>query len=88
MLGFLMAASGVGALAGGCTPDRIEVILDEAEAVRTALLKAQPGDTVVIFYEKYDKVMDAFNRAAAEIAQSQPGFVPTGTAEAIGRSRA
>lgn len=77
-----------GAVAGGCAPERIEVILDEAEAVRTALLKAQPGDTVIIFYEKYDKVMDAFNRAAAEIAQSQPGFVPTGTAEAIGRGHA
>lgn len=38
----------LGALAGGLAPERMEVILDEREAIGAALRRAQAGDLVVI----------------------------------------
>jgi cyanophycin synthetase len=37
--------------------DRVEVILDEAEAMMQAIQKAQAGDLIVVFYEEYAAIM-------------------------------
>lgn len=44
--------------------DRIVTILGEAEAVARALADARPGDLVVVFYEKYDKVLASIQEFA------------------------
>ncbi|MGE5390346.1 MAG: cyanophycin synthetase [Deltaproteobacteria bacterium] len=43
-----------GALAGGARPEDIKIVLDEADALRLALSYAEPGDLIVMFYEKFD----------------------------------
>lgn len=47
-----------GALEAGLPAERIQVVLEERQAVRMALTAARPGDTVAVFYEKYDLVME------------------------------
>jgi len=44
-----------GALAGGASIEDLQIILDEAEALRLALANAEPGDILVMFYEKFDQ---------------------------------
>jgi cyanophycin synthetase len=46
------------------------VILDEAEAVRTALNEIQPGEVVVVFYEKLDRVLSVLKEFRALPAQT------------------
>lgn len=50
-----------GVLETGFAPAKTVTVLSEAEAVTTVLNEAEPGDLIVIFYEKYDVVMDAIN---------------------------
>lgn len=47
-----------GVLAAGLPEEQVETILNEPQAVKTALEKARPGDVVVIFYEKLGPVID------------------------------
>lgn len=47
-----------GALAGGCREENIELVLEEGEAIKRALARAQRGDLLVIFYEKLDPVLE------------------------------
>lgn len=46
-----------GVLEAGFKPDYIRVIPSEAEALKTALQQAQPGDLIVVFFESYELVM-------------------------------
>ena len=48
-----------GVLEAGLSADRIKIVLPEFDAVKTALEEAHPGDMVVVFYEKYNKVLAA-----------------------------
>lgn len=48
-----------GAKREGFRADKIDIVLDEGEAVRHALFLATRGDVVAIFYEKYDVVTTA-----------------------------
>ena len=45
-----------------------EIILDEDKAVRVAMERAQPGEIVVVFYEKLDKVLAAVDQVARDLA--------------------
>ncbi len=58
-----------GALEVGMKEDEMEIILSEAEAVGTALRRAGPGDLVVVFHEKLDRV----KKAVAEFKRSHTG---------------
>ncbi|MGB9804172.1 cyanophycin synthetase, partial [Desulfofundulus sp.] len=62
-----------GAVDAGMHPERIRVILPEGEAVLRALLTAEPGDTVAIFYEKLDTVVKAVElfRARRQLGYSE-----------------
>lgn len=50
-----------GVLEAGFPAERVETVLAEDEAVQAALAAARPQDLVVVFYEKYDKVMAVFD---------------------------
>ncbi|MFY9371531.1 MAG: cyanophycin synthetase [bacterium] len=63
-----------GALAGGCREEKIEIVLDEGEAIRRALARAQRGDLLVIFYEQLEPVLEILGL---------PGFPPPSPARAV-----
>ncbi len=60
-----------GALEAGFAPERIATILPEKEAVRQALENARPGDLVIVFYEKYDTVMQVVHDFAEQLSSEQ-----------------
>ncbi len=51
-----------GVLDSGIEPNQVEIILDEVSAAEAALEAALPGDLVLIFYEKYEPVVDLVTR--------------------------
>jgi len=58
-----------GVLEAGLHPEKTCTVLEEAAAVLTALAAAEPGDLIVIFYEKFEKVVaviDKFQRKPQE----------------------
>lgn len=51
------------------TPNReVRVVLDEQEAVREAILTAEPGSLILVLYEQYARVRQAAEEALAERA--------------------
>lgn len=50
-----------GAQMGGLKEDKIQTILNEADALKSALLLASPEDLVVVFYEKLASVLKVIN---------------------------
>ncbi|MDT8903702.1 cyanophycin synthetase [Anaeroselena agilis] len=72
-----------GALEAGISAERVATIYAEDEAVLAALSAALPGDLIVVFYEKYDKVtavIESFRekrveRPAAYSVGYAPGLV-------------
>jgi cyanophycin synthetase len=48
------------------------VMLDEIEAMRTAIEEMEPGDVVVVFYEKLDPALSLLEQFGASPAQSVP----------------
>lgn len=67
-----------GVLEAGLPPERLTTVLAEDAAVKAALAAAQPGDLVVVFYEKYEKVMaviETFHeRFSRQPAEQAPGY--------------
>ncbi|MGE5575956.1 MAG: cyanophycin synthetase [Syntrophothermus sp.] len=59
-----------GACAAGMAPERVQIVTREEEAVRVAMSAARPGDLVVIFYEKYDRVARVVAEFQASVRQS------------------
>lgn len=47
---------------GGMGPDAISVILSETKALEAAMLDAQPGDLIMIFYEEFKPIIDLINK--------------------------
>ncbi|MEG6585211.1 cyanophycin synthetase [Dendrosporobacter sp. 1207_IL3150] len=60
-----------GAVEAGFAEERISVIMPEAEAVGRALEDAEPGDLVIIFYERYDAVMNIIQNFAEQLTVEQ-----------------
>jgi D-alanine-D-alanine ligase-like ATP-grasp enzyme len=48
------------------------VVLDESAAMRAAIEEIEPGDVVVVFYEKLDPALSLLKRFGARLAQSVP----------------
>lgn len=65
-----------GVLEAGFSPDRVAVVLREDEAVKKALAKVRPGDLIVVFYEKYDTVMNVIHQFQEEMKEgrSEAGY--------------
>lgn len=61
-----------GVLSAKRTPGNIDIIYSEAEAVRKALMIAQQGDLIVVFYEKYRVVNDVIDDFERQIAEKRP----------------
>lgn len=51
----------IGVLKGGLGKDDVKVILKEVDALKAAMYDAQPGDLIIVFYEKYSPIVDAIN---------------------------
>lgn len=51
-----------GALEGGISPEYVEIVLDEGEALWKAMSEAQTGDLIVLFYEKLGPVLEIIQR--------------------------
>lgn len=56
-----------GVIKSGLKEDKITIIKNEGSAVKEALLKANPEEMVVVFYEKLEVVMKAIKAAARVI---------------------
>lgn len=56
-----------GVIDAGFSSDKVITILEEPQAVKQALINARPGDLIVIFYEKYDTVMNAITEYCEEL---------------------
>lgn len=50
-----------GAIRSGMEKENIKIILKETEALKTAMYNAEPGDLIIIFYEKYQPIVDTIN---------------------------
>lgn len=51
----------LGVLKGGLSKDNVKIILKEVDALKAAMYEAQPGDIIVVFYEKYKPILDTIN---------------------------
>jgi cyanophycin synthetase len=51
----------MGVVSSGRTKKDYKVILDEGEALRTAMENAQDGDCIVVFYEDYEYIINTIN---------------------------
>lgn len=47
-----------GVLSAEFDNEKVEIILEEKEALRTAIDNAKPGDIIIIFFEKYEPLLD------------------------------
>lgn len=56
-----------GAQEAGLKGDKIQIILDEEEAITYSLENAGKGDIVVVFYENYEKALAAIKAAASSV---------------------
>jgi cyanophycin synthetase len=51
----------------GMKKENIKVILPELKALETAVLDAEPGDLVVMFYEKFEPAVDLIEKFSQEL---------------------
>ncbi len=54
-------------LENGVRRENIEIVLPEIKAFETAMLDAQPGDLIVLFYQKYDEALELINKFKKEL---------------------
>lgn len=50
--------------------ENISIILSELKALETAMLDAQPGDLIVMFYEKFEPAIELINKFRHELEQN------------------
>lgn len=60
-------------ISGGFDSRHAEIMNSEAEAVERAILDAQEGDMIIVFYECYDEVMQVVMRMKSEIIDRNLG---------------
>ncbi|MCR4430214.1 MAG: cyanophycin synthetase [Tepidanaerobacteraceae bacterium] len=59
-----------GALSAGMKRDRIEVILNEEEAIAASFENALEGDLIIVFYEHYENALEAIRKCREKIAKT------------------
>lgn len=60
-----------GVLAAGFPNRNLRIIADEVEALRSSITRAQPGDVIAIFYEKFEPILELINRQKERIEGSE-----------------
>jgi len=60
-----------GVLQGGAGKENVEIIYDEVEALKKAILDAHPNDIIVIFYENFDRVVKCIKRMKADMERNR-----------------
>lgn len=60
-------------IANGFKKENAEIILSEEKALETAILDAQPGDLIVMFYEELEPAVELINLFKQELEQSTIG---------------
>jgi len=68
-------------LGTGYKKENIEVILSETEALEKAMLDAQPGDLIVLFYEEFDPAVQLITKFKKE--QEEVNYVIEGSLKSI-----
>lgn len=53
-------------IGSGAKKENVEVIFSETEALEKAMLDAQPGDLIALFYEEFDPAIQVINRFKKE----------------------
>lgn len=61
----------------GCKKDSIDIILSESKAFETAMLDAQPGDLIVLFYQEFEEALELLNKFKYELDSSPEGSYET-----------
>lgn len=64
-----------GCLIGGIDKSNILIELDESEALKKAMLMAQPDDIIIIFYEDYHSTIDTIKQTSQLLSQQQRTLV-------------
>nr|WP_245984817.1 cyanophycin synthetase [Biomaibacter acetigenes] len=59
-----------GALSAGLKRDKIDVVLKEEEAIARSFENALEGDLIVIFYEHYEKALEAITKSQDKIIKT------------------
>jgi len=54
----------------GCRKENVQVIYSEIKALETAILDAQPGDLIIMFYEEFEPAVELVNRFRQELEES------------------
>lgn len=72
-----------GALAGGARPEDIKILLDEGEALRSALSNAQPGDLIIMLYEKFQPAYAVILEHRGEPSLHLPHITSAGIQKAV-----
>lgn len=60
----------LGVRASGKDKNACQVILNEGEALRTAMERARDGDIIVVFYENYDLILNTINSFKADSGET------------------
>lgn len=68
-----------GALKAGMPKNCIDIILPETAALKSAMTQAQPGDIVIIFYEKLEPILDIIQGVSTDsrISAISPATIST-----------
>ncbi|MDK2992793.1 MAG: cyanophycin synthetase [Clostridiales bacterium] len=53
-----------GALKAGMPKSSMNIVLSETDAISAAMGQAQPGDIVIVFYERLEPILDAIKKAS------------------------
>lgn len=59
-----------GALSAGMDPNRIQIILSEVQALKTAMKNAKAGDLIIIFYEEFEPVITTIKNMLSNIERT------------------
>lgn len=65
------------AVNNGMRTEDISVIYSETKALETAIMNAQPGGLVVLFYEELEPALEVIEKCRCMIAQKDEGVIPS-----------
>jgi len=58
-----------GVMSAGFSERKLRIILNELDALKSCMTKAQPRDVIVIFYERFDPILDLIKQESSRVEQ-------------------